>query len=93
MIGFGHLCCCVRGAVYSCALSEMDGSSCCFNLCCVSPCFARVYVRASYGLAGSPGWDLCIASCPCTALCSACQVGTYLPLAHPTTPPPYPTSF
>ena len=61
-------------AVYSCALSEMDNSSFCFNLCCVNPVFARIYVRAAYGIMGTPGWDVCAALCPCTCLCSACQV-------------------
>jgi hypothetical protein len=55
-----------------------------FNLLCTYVCVFMfvypqlyiAYVRTVYGIEGHPGWDVCIALCPCTCLCSSCQLYT-----------------
>lgn len=52
------------------ARNDFDSSNACFNCCCVNPCVARSLIREGYGIDGSCGEDILIASCcgPCSAV-------------------------
>lgn len=66
------VCCdsyCFTNCAAAQARSQMDGSSCCFNMCAMNPVVTRWLIRSAYGIPGSV-WEDCLFTmcCPCCAI-------------------------
>ena len=57
-----YACCCPHFALAS-ARTDLDGSDCCFNCCCVTPLNARWLVRTALGIPGTAERDCCLTCC------------------------------
>jgi hypothetical protein len=65
--------CCFPGCAVASTRSNIDGSSCCFNYCCMSAATTRFLTREVYGIPGGV-WTDCLLS-SCLGPCAANQVG------------------
>uniref|UniRef100_A0A7S2V1M3 Uncharacterized protein n=1 Tax=Fibrocapsa japonica TaxID=94617 RepID=A0A7S2V1M3_9STRA len=63
---FIYGCCCPSCAIAQ-ARTDFDGSDCCFNFLCFTPCLARSVIREGYNIEGS-----CIMDILCPWLCVEC---------------------
>ena len=68
--------CCTPCALAQ-ARTNLDGSSCCFNICFLTSCPERWMIRTAYGIHGN-AWEDCFIPCACPC-CVANQV---VPLLH-----------